>query len=44
VPDANWVVVSFQTVPAEELIEERPDPSADGRTKQRLYVAPSTPA
>jgi hypothetical protein len=40
VPDANWVVVSFQTVPAHELIEERPDDRASGRTKQRLYVTP----
>lgn len=36
--DADWVVVSFHTVPAEELIEERPDPgSADG-TKQMVYL------
>jgi hypothetical protein len=40
VPDANWVVVSFQTVPAAELIEERPDPSNNGRTTQRLYLTP----
>jgi len=40
VPDANWVVVSFQTVPAHELIEERPDDAASGGTKQRLYVSP----
>ncbi len=40
VPDANWVVVSFQTVPADELIEERPDDAASGGTKQRLYVSP----
>jgi hypothetical protein len=40
VPDANWVVVSFQTVPAAELIEERPDPSDNGRTTQRLYLTP----
>jgi len=40
VPDANWVVVSFQTVPAHELIEERPDDAASVGTKQRLYVSP----
>jgi hypothetical protein len=33
----DWVVVSFHTVPAEELIEERPDPAAGG-TQQRLYL------
>src|SRR5881392_3666420 len=27
-PDTDWVVVSFHTVPAEELIEERPDGSS----------------
>jgi hypothetical protein len=38
VPDAaDWVVVSFHTVPAEELIEERPD-SGQGRPKQMKYV------
>jgi hypothetical protein len=34
---ADWVVVSFHTVPAEELIEERLGSS--GRTKQMLYLA-----
>jgi hypothetical protein len=38
VPDANWVVVSFHTVPAEELIEERPDPADSGLTRQRKYL------
>jgi hypothetical protein len=38
VPDSNWVVVSFQTVPAHELIEERPGDAASGETRQRLYV------
>ena len=33
----NWVVVSFHTVPAEELIEERPETNGDG-TRQRTYV------
>jgi hypothetical protein len=35
---ANWVVVSFHTVPAEELIEERPDADDAGRTKQKTYL------
>jgi hypothetical protein len=34
--DADWVVVSFHTVPADELIEERPD-SSHG-TKQMKYL------
>jgi hypothetical protein len=34
----DWVVVSFHTVPAEELIEERPDPSSAGATKQMVYL------
>jgi hypothetical protein len=38
VPDADWVVVSFHTVPAEELIEERPDAATANRTRQRKYV------
>ena len=41
VPDLNWVVVSFHTVPAEELIEERPDAADANRTHQRKYVVPS---
>jgi hypothetical protein len=36
----NWVVVSFHTVPADELIEERPDAANTGRTQQRHYVGP----
>ena len=39
--EANWTVVSFHTVPAEELIEERPHSS--GGTKQMLYLAPDQP-
>ena len=35
---ADWVVVSFHTVPAEELIEERPDESRDAGTKQMKYL------
>ena len=34
--DNDWVVVSFHTVPAEELIEERPGEVADGGTKQMV--------
>jgi hypothetical protein len=36
--EADWVVVSFHTVPAEELIEERPIDHAASRTKQMRYV------
>jgi hypothetical protein len=39
--DADWVVVSFHTVPAEELIEERP--RSIGGTKQMLYLASDRP-
>ena len=35
--DEDWVVVSFHTVPTEELIEERPDEAGDGTT-QRHYL------
>lgn len=35
--DEDWVVVSFHTVPAEELIEERPGAAGAGTT-QRYYV------
>jgi hypothetical protein len=34
---ANWAVVSFHTVPAEELVEERPDESGEG-TRQMTYL------
>jgi hypothetical protein len=37
---ADWAVVSFHTVPADELIEERPDDSCDGGTKQVTYLKP----
>ncbi|PYJ68052.1 MAG: hypothetical protein DME76_13550 [Verrucomicrobia bacterium] len=36
--DADWVVVSFHTVPAEELIEERPDSGSKNGTKQMKYL------
>lgn len=38
--ESDWVVVSFHTVPAEELIEERPD-EMEGATKQMRYLAQS---
>jgi len=38
-PDADWVVVSFHTIVAEELIEERPDDRSDAGTKQMKYLA-----
>ena len=37
-PDADWVVVSFHTVPAEELIEERPEAEHRAGTKQKRYL------
>jgi hypothetical protein len=40
VPGADWVVVSFHTVPAEELIEERPEALESDRTRQRRYLEP----
>jgi len=36
--ETDWVVVSFHTVPAEELIEERPESSGQDRTKQMRYL------
>ena len=35
--DVDWLVISFHTVPAEELIEEKLDESGAG-TKQKKYV------
>jgi hypothetical protein len=37
--DADWAVVSFHTVPANELIEERPGDSSGDGTKQMKYLA-----
>jgi hypothetical protein len=37
---ADWAVVSFHTVPAEELIEERPDHNREAGTRQMKYVKP----
>jgi len=36
--DADWTVVSFHTVAAEELIEERPDTRSKDGTKQMKYM------
>jgi len=36
----DWVVVSFHTVPAQELIEERPSDGDGGTMKRMLYLAP----
>jgi hypothetical protein len=38
--DADWTVVSFHTVAAEELIEERPDDIDRDGTKQMKYLDP----
>ena len=37
---ADWAVVSFHTVPAEELIEERPDDSREAGIRQMKYLKP----
>lgn len=36
--DVDWTVVSFHTVPAEELIEEKPNDSGQDGTKQMKYL------
>jgi hypothetical protein len=38
VPNEDWVVVSFHTAPANELIEERPDNTDAGRMLRRTYL------
>lgn len=38
VPGSDWVVVSFHTVSAKELIAERPDSGVVDTMKQRKYV------
>ena len=38
VPQQNWVVVSFHTALAHELIEERSDPSNSDRLVRKNYV------
>ena len=35
---ADWAVVSFHTVSAEELIEERPDDNREAGTRQMKYL------
>ena len=35
---AHWIVISFHTVPDDELIEERPDSRNTELTRQRRYV------
>jgi hypothetical protein len=39
VPGKNWVVVSFHTVVAEDLVEERPGTGAKDGVRQRKYAA-----
>ena len=36
--ETDWAVVSFHTVLAEELIEERPDDSSEAGTRQMKYL------
>jgi hypothetical protein len=38
-PVGHWIVLSFHTAAAEDLIEERPDALESGRMNQRLYTA-----
>lgn len=38
----DWIVVSFHTVPAKELIEEKPDHTSESGTKQKTYLARET--
>ncbi len=38
VTGADWVVVSFHTVPADALLEERPDSDDPSLARQRHYV------
>ncbi len=41
VGEKDWLVISFHTVPAEELIEERPDPTHEKLTQRRKYLGQS---
>jgi ribosomal protein S18 acetylase RimI-like enzyme len=43
VPDGDWVVVSFHTVAAHELIEERPDPRDSTATLRKHYGVKDQP-
>ncbi len=36
--ESDWAVISFHTVPAEELIEERPGPSTASANQQMKYL------
>ena len=36
--EENWIVVSFHTASADEIIEERPDPGDEKLLRQRHYV------
>jgi hypothetical protein len=38
VPNKDWVVVSFHTAPANELVEERPDNTNASRMVRRTYL------
>jgi hypothetical protein len=38
---ADWAVVSFHTVAADELIEERPDNRREAGTRQTTYLKPT---
>jgi hypothetical protein len=38
--ESDWAVVSFHTVPAQELIEERPDHRREAGTRQKKYLQP----
>jgi len=42
--EEDWVVVSFHTVPAEQLLEERPDDQSTSGTTQMVYLEKSAPA
>jgi hypothetical protein len=37
-PQTSWAVVSFHTVRAEELVEERPDPDRPDSMRQKRYL------
>ena len=37
-PGEHWIVVSFHTASADELIEERPDPADANMMRQRVYT------
>ncbi len=38
-PESDWVVVSFHTVEASELIEERPADELTGKTRRMKYIS-----